>query len=350
MYYTKDGYLDMHKLLNKEKATYIFIVGARAVGKTFGALKEAIDSNMKFIFMRRTQTQVDMIKSDELNPFNALTSVLGKNYKYMMKNINKNITGVYRAVFDYEKQLDVVADGNPLGYIMALSTVSNIRGFDASDVDLLIYDEFIGEKHEKPIASEGTAFLNAIETISRNRELSGSKPLKVICMANSSDLANPIFLELKLITICEKMLSKGKDYVYLKDRDVAIYMLHDSPISKKKQKTSLYKLAGNDSDFSKMSLYNEFNKEYFGQVKSMVLTEFRPVVKVGEIVIYKHKGKRLWYVTAHASGKTEVYDSSQIELKRFANDYYYLKLAYLNRHMFFESYVQQVLFEKYINI
>ena len=350
MYYTKDGYLDMSRLLDKEKATYIFIVGARGVGKTFGALKEAIDGDKKFIFMRRTQTQVDMIKSDELNPFNALTSVLGKNYKFMMKNINKNITGVYRAVFDYEKQLDVIADGNPLGYIMALSTVSNIRGFDASDVDLLIYDEFIGEKHEKPIASEGTAFLNAIETISRNRELSGSKPLKVICMANSSDLANPIFLELKLITVCEKMLSKGKDYVYLQDRDVAIYMLHDSPISKKKQKTSLYKLAGSDSDFSKMSLYNEFNKEYFGQVKSMVLTEFRPVVKVGEIVIYKHKGKRLWYVTAHASGKAEEYDSSQIELKRFANDYYYLKLAYLNRHIYFESYIQQVLFEKYIGI
>lgn len=169
-------------------------------------------------------------------------------------------------------------------------------------------------------------------------------------MANSSDLANPIFLELKLITVCEKMLSKGKDYVYLQDRDVAIYMLHDSPISKKKQKTSLYKLAGDDSDFSKMSLYNEFNKEYFGQVKSMVLTEFRPVVKVGEIVIYKHKGKRLWYVTAHASGKAEEYDSSQIELKRFANDYYYLKLAYLNRHIYFESYIQQVLFEKYIGI
>ena len=139
-------------------------------------------------------------------------------------------------------------------------------------------------------------------------------------------------------------------YVYLQDRDVAIYMLHDSPISKKKQKTSLYKLAGDNSDFSKMSLYNEFNKEYFGQVKSMVLTEFRPVVKVGEIVIYKHKGKRLWYVTAHASGKAEEYDSSQIELKRFANDYYYLKLAYLNRHIYFESYIQQVLFEKYIGI
>lgn len=350
MYYTTEGYLDIHKLLQKEKATYIFIVGARGIGKTFGALKEAIDSKRKFIFMRRTQTQVDMIKSDELNPFNALRSVLGKNYKFMMKNINKNITGVYRAVFDYEKQIDVIEDGEPLGYIMALSTVSNIRGFDASDVDLLLYDEFIGEKHEKPISSEGTAFLNAIETISRNRELSGSKPLKVICMSNSSDLANPIFLELKLITICEKMLAKHKDYIYLPERDVSIYILHDSPISKKKKKTSLYKLAGEDSDFSKMSLENEFNKEYFGQVKSMILKEFRPVVKVGEIVIYKHKGKRLWYVTAHASGKAIEYDSSQIELKRFANDYYYLKLAYLNRHIYFESYVQQVLFEKYIGI
>lgn len=350
MYYTKEGYLDIHKILEKDKATYIFMVGARGIGKTFGALKEAVDRGHKFIFMRRTQTQVDMIKSNELNPFNALRSVLGKKYRFMMKNINKNITGVYKAVFDPDKQIDVIEEGEPLGYIMALSTVSNIRGFDASDVDLLIYDEFIGEKHEKPISSEGTAFMNAIETISRNREVTGSKPLRVICMSNSSDLANPIFLELKLITVCEKMIAKKKDYVYLPDRDVSIYILHDSPISKKKKKTSLYKLAGDNSDFSRMSLNNEFNKEYFGQVKSMVLKEYKPIVKVGEIVIYKHKSKRLWYVTVHASGKVEEYDSSEIELKRFANDYYYLKLAYLNRHVFFESYIQQVLFEKYLNI
>ena len=346
MYYTEDGYLDIEKIIENDRSTFIFIVGARGIGKTFGILKYMLDRKNKFIYMRRTQTQVDMIKSEELNPFKSLRTELGDDYALCMKSINKNITGVYKA----EKNDEGIekASGSALAYVMALSTVSNIRGFDASDCDFLCYDEFISERHEKPLTSEGTAFLNAVETIGRNRELKGQKPLRVICLSNSSNLANPIFTELKLITACERMLNKGKDYLRLPERDVSIYILHDSPISKRKADTSLYRLAGDDSDFSQMSLKNDFNQEYFGQIKSLNLKEYKPLVKVGEICVYKHKSQRLWYVTDHASGEPEVYDSSDVELRRFANDYYYLKTAHLNRHVFFESYIQQVLFERYL--
>lgn len=347
MYYTTEGYIDVEKTLTKDRSTFIFMVGARGIGKTFGFLKYLIDQNLKFIYMRRTQTQIDMIKSDELNPFKALRIELGDDYSFAMKSVNKNITGVYKTV-KYDNGIERPA-GDPIAYMLALSTVSNIRGFDASDVDVLLYDEFISERHEKPIQSEGTAFLNAIETIGRNRELKGKKPLRVICLSNSSNLANPIFTELKIISTAEKMLHKKQDQRQLPDRDLSIYILHDSPISKKKAQTALYKLAGEDSDFSQMSLKNDFNKEFFGQVKSMNLREYKPIVHVGELVIYKHKSTLRWYVTDHLSGKPEEYDSSDVELKRFANDYYYLKTAYLNRHVFFESYIHQVLFEKYIN-
>lgn len=347
MYYTKEGYIDVAETLRHDSSTFIFMVGARGIGKTFGFLKYLIDKQLKFIYMRRTQTQIDMIKSEELNPFKSLKTELGDTYSFITRRVNKNITGIYHTVKD-ENGIEAPF-GDPIGYMLALSTVSNIRGFDASDVDVLLYDEFISERHEKPIQSEGTAFLNAIETIGRNRELKGRKPLRVICLSNSSNLANPIFTELKIITAAEKMLQKKQDIRKIPERDLSIYILHDSPISKKKSKTSLYKLAGEDSDFSQMSLKNDFNKEFFGQVKSMSLQEYKPIVKVGELVIYKHKSKLLWYVSDHSSGKPETYDSSDVELKRFENDYYYLKTAYLNRHIFFESYIQQVLFEKYIN-
>ena len=240
MYYTKDGYIDFKKLLDEDRSIYKFVVGGRGTGKTFGILKHMIENDIKFIFMRRTQTQVDMIKSDELNPFKALYSALGKDWLFNVQNINKNISAVYRTVYDPEEQM-YVSSGAPIGYIMALSTVANIRGFDASDVDYLIYDEFIGEKHEKPIAAEGTAFLNAIETIARNRELQGKDPMKVVCLSNSTNLANAIFIELKIITVCEKMLKAGKDHIVLKDRDMSIWMMNDSPISRKKADTSLYR-------------------------------------------------------------------------------------------------------------
>ena len=344
MEYTREGYIDFDRLLKKDKNPYKFIVGARGIGKTFGILKYMIDHGIRFIYMRRTQTQIDLIRSDELNPFKALHSALGDKYLFTVRTVNKNIAGVYRVNEDLD------ASGAPIGYMLALSTVANIRGFDASDVDYLIYDEFIGEKHEKPIRSEGSAFLNAIETIGRNRELTGAEPLKVICLSNSTNLANPIFVELKIITQCEKLIKKGRDEIYLPDRGISLYIIKKSPISAKKKQTALYRFAGQESDFAQMALDNEFTKEYFGQVKSRKLTEFSPLVSVGEICIYKHKSRREWYVTDHVSGHPEIYDSSEVELMRFRSDYYYLKLAHLNRHVFFMSYIQQILFEEYMNI
>lgn len=345
--FDNNGYLDFQYIMD-HSLTYTFIVGGRGIGKTFGALKYVLDNNVKFIFLRRTQTQIDMIKNEDLNPFRALESVLGEDYATVIKKLNKNITAVYRA----EKDADGIykACGLPLGYLMALSTIANIRGFDASDVDCLIYDEFIGEKHESKIQHEGTAFLNAIETIARNRELSGRKPLKVIGLSNSNMLANPLFIELQLVTECEKMLKRGQTLKNLPLRDLTLILLNITPISEKKAQTSLYKLAGRDSSFSKMALDNEFTAEEMADIKSLSLREYRPIVTVGELNIYRHKSRNDYYITGHSSGSPSRYDSSPMELKRFRHDYYYLWLAYLRRAVLFESYIYKVLFEKYYEV
>ena len=96
--------------------------------------------------------------------------------------------------------------------MLALSTISNVRGFDATDRDVLIYDEFIPERHERPIKDEATAFFNAIETIQRNRELEGKDPLTVLCLANANELANPLFIELKLVKRAMALIRKGIEF------------------------------------------------------------------------------------------------------------------------------------------
>ena len=352
MKYTKDGYIDIDSLYKEDPSVYKFIIGARGIGKTFGVVKYWIDkvrgSGNKFVLMRRTQTQIDLIKTPELNPFLALEYELGNDYKCILKNINKNVTGVYLAKYDPEE--NTYKPDELIAYMLALSTISNIRGFAGNDIIHIVYDEFTGELHEKPISNEGTAFLNAIETVGRNRELKGLDPLGVTCLSNSTMLANPIFIELNFVTLCEKALNKDKDEIFIKDRLTSIYMLHNSPISKAKANTSLYKLAGKDSNFSAMSLHNDFNNDYFDMIKSRNIKEFKPLCMVGEIVIYKHKAKREWYITEHISGHPEKYASSDIELARWRNNYYYLKLAHMNKHIYFESYIQQVLFEKYLKI
>lgn len=333
-----DGYLDVESIAGS--ATYIFMVLARGTGKTFGTLKYAIDSGQKFIYMRRTQTQADMIRTDEMSPFVSLYRELGDDYLFRLKSVAKNVTGIYR-VKGEELELR--------GYIMALSTISNVRGFDTSDCSLLIYDEFIGEKHEKPIRNEGMAFMNALETVGRNRELKGLPPLKVICMANSNDLASPLFIELGLVRHAEKMIRKGIEAMKIPDRDIMLIIAKHSPISAKKAQTSLYRMAG-DSAFSQMAIENSFSLEFTEMVESRSLKEYKPLVQVGEICIYQHKSRLLYYVTDHISGHPDRYGSSEIDIRRFANNYYWLKISYFNRHIWFESFVLQVLFERYFRL
>lgn len=341
------GYLDFNYIYD-HSLPFTAIIGGRGIGKSFGSLKLVLERGVKFIFLRRTQTQIDMIKNDDMNPFKALQDVLGDDYAVVNKKLNKNITACYRAVRDADGILQPA--GPVIGYLMALSTIANIRGFDASDVDYLIYDEFIGEKHERPIQEEGSAFLNAIETIARNRELKGKQPLKVIMLSNSNMLANPLFIELQLVTECEKMLNKGQTIKNLPARDLTLILLNTTPISQQKAQTSLYKLAGRDSSFSKMALDNEFTKEEMQDIKSLSLREYKPVLTIGEISIYRHKSRNEYYVTGHQSGSPAQYDTSAMELKRFKRDAYHLWLVYLRRGIIFESYIYKVLFERYFGV
>lgn len=336
--YLESGYLNMEYIINLP-VPFIFVLGGRGTGKTYGALKYLLDNDKRFIMMRRTQTQVDMIKDSAFNPFNALP-----DHNIIIKSINKNMSGVYKG--HYEDGLNKT-DGAPIGFLCALSTISNIRGFNAEDVEIILYDEFIGEKHERAIRSESDAVLNAYETINRNRELKGLNALKMVFLANSNDLANPVFMGLKLVGTVEKMRQKGNDLYINKDRGIAIILLGETAISKAKRETALYKLAG-DSEFSEMALKNEFANEEKALIGSRNLKDYKPVCFVGELAVYR-KGRQ-YYITDYRKGTAKEYDSSPMELKRFKRDYYFLWLAYLNSNILFESYYLQTLFERYFGI
>lgn len=334
--YTDLGYIDFNYIM-KDRNVFKFLIGGRGSGKTFGAIQWALQNKKTVLFMRRTQTQIDLIRNDNFSPFAAVD----KNI--VVHSINKNLAGLYHAD-------DADAEGVPIGYMCALSTIANIRGFDASMVDLIIYDEFIGEAHERAIKNEGQAFLNAYETINRNRELQGRDPVQVLALANSNMLANPIFVELNLVSAVEKMIRNG-NYIYRNpQRNVSVYMIMHSPVLDQKQNTALYRLAG-DTDFSRMALKNQFTTEEMDHIVSQDLRQYKLYCTVGEIAVYRHKSLKIYYVTDHVSGTTEnVYTAGQMDLKRFRRDQYFLWLAYLGGKILFESYIFKVLFERYFNI
>lgn len=329
--YLESGYLDARAILHLG-ITFNFIIGARGVGKTFGFLDVAQADGIPFMLMRRQQSQTDIINRPDFSPFKAICE---KRHI----NITTESAGKYSARF--------IKDDQVIGYTCALSTISNMRGFDASDVKLLLYDEFVPEVHDRPIKEEGKAFLNAIETIGRNRELDDEKPLQVVCMANAFNIANPIFLELGLVGIAEKMKLKGQEIYINRERSLSIIMPKSDKIIGRKKHTALYKLT-DQSSFSDMALKNDFIYNPSDNVEPQVIKEFKPMVTVGEITIYKHKSQRTYYVSEHRSGNPPTYKTDEIELKRYLKQYgYILNRAYINNNVKFENILTKSLFELY---
>lgn len=326
--YLNSGYCDIPSII-KSEMPFIFVVGGRGTGKTYGALKYILDNKIEFILLRRTQSQVDILSKPEYNPFKALYKETGK--EVTVKSISKYTSGFF-------------LDDEQIGTICALSTFSNMRGFSSS-AKILIFDEFIPERHERPIKEEGAAFLNVIETINRNRELQGEPPIQVLCLANANDIGNPIFMELDLINAAEKLNQNKKLYYLNKERGLLLVNLSDSPISKKKEETALYKLIG-DSSFKRMALSNDYIDDTIAIIKSQSLNIYNPLVSIAGVCIYKHKSKRAYYISEHLKGSPERYTTASADIEQFRKKYYYLYGSYLNRRVLFENKLCAVLFEK----
>lgn len=333
-YYLDSGYLDMEKIIKNDRAPFIAVLNGRGTGKTFGALKYAIESETPFILMRRTQTQVELMRTDELSPFKAVNRECG--FDMIVKPINKYVSGVYCAGEETEELR---------GYILALSTFSNLRGFDASDVSLVIYDEFIPEPHDRPIKQEGAAFLNCYESINRNRELSGRDPLKVLLLSNTNTMYSPILESLGVLPTIEKMKRRKQEHSVYKDI-VSVYMPIDSPVSAAKKETVLYKIA-NNGDFVKMSIENEFSTGDTEFIRSRPLKEFIPLVSAGSMIVYKHKSADEFYVIENGGRSMCDYGQSKTEKLRFNKKYGYLFFKYINGKISFQSFSAKLAFEWY---
>ena len=342
--YNKEGYFEVGNVL-KTKLPFLFVVGGRGTGKTFSSLKYVIEHNIKFIFLRRTQSQVDLLNKQEFSPFTPIANYLGINI--VSVPLSKYNVGFYKAEVSEEGKLSPV--GPCLGYSMALSTISNLRGFSAEDVELMIFDEFIPERHERPIKEEASALFNAYETINRNRELQGRDPLQLVCLSNSNEAGNPVFTELKLISKVELMKKKGQIYSLDYDRGIGIFMLDNSRISKEKQDTALYR-ATKGSEFEQMALFNEFEEFKTDLIRPMPIKEYKPICSVGEITFYKHKSDGTYYCTTMKFGDPESYGADQTDRKRWYRKYNFLWTAYMRNKIYFEDATSEIIFNKYLKL
>lgn len=335
--YLESGYINMKKIIEM-KLPFNYIVGGRGTGKTYGTLNYLLNEDTRFMYMRRTQTQTDIINQYEFSPAKSICN--DNNWDYDVKVITKGCYGVF------------INDNNQASYYnVALSTFSNIRGFDASDVTHMVYDEFIPEIHERPIKNECHALLNAYETVNRNRELKGQPPVQLICLANANNMANEIFITLNYIQIVDKMKKRNQEIYINSEKGVGIFLLRDSKISELKSDTALYKMAA-DTDYSDMALNNKFKAESErDNVVSVKLIEYKAFVKWDVITFYKHKYNNIIYCAIDKNDKNiPIYTKSEIDKRRFVNDYANVWIACMKNNLLYESYTVKALLTKLYKI
>ena len=333
--YLDNGYVNMAALM-ENNFPFVFVTGGRGTGKTYGSLKSVLDFQQagkihRFLYLRRTQVEADVISGEDTNPFKKINTDLHIDIK--MKSIRQNIYGFYNEDF-------------LIGYAAALSTFRNLRGFDFSDVDIIIYDEFIPEAGARPIKNEAAVLFNVYESVNRNRELEGQPAVKLICCSNSNELGNPIYMELGVLSKLEKLTFSGGGTLRDPDRGLMIVLLKDSPISERKKNTALYKLTGQGT-FSAMALNNEFVDNDRDSIKPQALTEYGsgPIVTLDGVAIYRHKSKNLYYACEYSG--TPEFTTNARDMDRFNLRYYYLWNRYIDGELMFQNYLTKAIFLVY---
>ena len=327
--YTPDGWVNWDYILS-QPASFLSVVGARGVGKTYGIFKKLTSEGKRFIYLRRLKSQLDQCSKPEGNPFKRINEDTGRDIKPFP-------SGGIVSFREQEKAGTLVAVG------VALSVVANVRGIDFSDFDYIVFDEFIASIGERPIKNEFQAFLNFYETVNRNRELEGKQPVKCIMLGNANTLINPYFSSWHFMRTAVRMITGGQMVWRSADKSRMIILLLASPISERKKNTALYQNA--DNDFIQMALDNSFRTDET-KIKSEPLTEYIHIVSVGEIGIYKHKSDRKYYVSS-TQAKQPYYDSFGIGLKMFQQDYFMLRVHYMvSKNVWFESFELEIIFRE----
>lgn len=337
--YLESGFVNIRYCLNFN-CPFTFIIGGRGTGKTFGAQLTAIEDQRLFMLMRRTQAQTDLISKPDFSPVNPVMDFLRMTGR--IENASKYNGVIYSVESGSDEDTEVK---HLLGYTSALSTFSNLRGFDGSGIDLLIFDEFIPERHERSMKNESDAFFNVYETINRNRELQGRKPLTALLLSNSNSLASPILSALGLVKILERMQNKGQTEYINRNRGIALFLLYGSPISEAKSKTALYRATTN-TDFSRMALENDFAYDDLSDVRSIpIASGWKLLCRLGNVYIYSKAGK--WYMSKYGAGTPrQEYELTEIGIKKFVHDYPGSYQRIINHNIIYEDFSIKDLFTR----
>lgn len=332
------------------EAWVIIAIGGRGTGKTYSALLDCKQNKRQFVFVKRTIDDVKMLcgrgkVSDfevDLSPFKPINRDYGSDIRARIIS-DKGLGGFWNFSVDGEPC------GRPIGYLVALNAISKIKGFDMSECDWMIFDEFIPQPWDRVNKKEGEQVLDLYKTIARDREIRGREPLKLICLANAVSIINPVCQIFELTDRIVEMQIRGEEYYY--NNGVLVHLLEPSAEFMDAEKSSVVYSTLKNTAWGRMAYDNQFAYNDFSSVSHTSLKGYTPVCciiyKSSEYYIYRKDGA--YYITGSRAAKVPIYNlNRENDQKRFNLDYRIdIKNACIDNKVIFDSYTMYDLIINY---
>lgn len=334
--YDENGYVNIPWIA--ERPTWLkVIIGARQVGKTYGALKYHLDHDMRFILLRRTTEELEFIASSaELDPFLPFAP----EYRTRIVRQAKSY-----AIKDYDEAGKVIPESFR-GLVMSLPQIAHVRGFNGSLYDSIVLDEFIPEKGVLVRKTEGQSLLNAYTTINGNRELEGRPPCTLWLLANTNNINSSILEALKLSQPVIRMRTKGVEYTEI--GGVSIFQGYSAKITDRRKMTALAQQIDPNSEFAKMAYSNEWAYDMSPLVRPRSLKGMTPLCSyAGELYVWEDQAGL--YVCG-AKHDAAPYKDNGFSTAQFTSDYAWMAPYYAGALITFSDELILARFKRLFNI
>lgn len=355
-----DGFYHASKdIENFPDAWCILVWSRRGPGKTYSGLWYHIYKKIKIIYMKRTVEDVDTISSNSKSSNMDLCPYVPINRD---KLTNIESVSISKGLGAFYNTLNEEKVGDAISYIMALNKIKSVKGFDASDCEWILLDEFIPQIGERINHREGEQLLDLYMTVLRDRVKRGKGQVKLILFANSEDISTPITRELEVIDDMA-LLNDSKDFniAYLEDRGILLHHIvaEECPaITMQDTQLGIYKAMHNTA-WGRKTFEGEFANNDFSNVCKMSLKNMTPFCelkyKSHNYYIYLRQSDGMFYMT-DAKCKCDLKYNLYLEndQKRFYNEIYFtLREACVNDSFKFKAYSMYDLlinYKKFFNV
>lgn len=303
------------------------VYSKRGPGKTYSSLRYMIEENKIFTFIKRTNKDVEFMcagtstskKKIEVNvsPFKPLERDLGPKFAIRAFKIQDGFGAFWRINEEGEPF------GNPVGYIISLNAIKDIKGFDLSECDFIIFDEFIPKPWERVRKTEGDSLLDLYMTLQRDKRDRGLGEIKLICLANATSISNPLFITMALVDIAAEMNIKEIAYNYNEYRGIMMHQIISEDPDSDEEKLGIQK-AMEGTEWGVMAFGGKFGYNDFSSIGHINLKNYKPVCaftyKSTTAYIYMKDG--IYYACSAYNKKCKMYDlNRENEQKKFYLDY-----------------------------